>query len=189
MEDEKGNSSGSDIKPMFSNEPIPMLGAMIGFCVFSAGLYGAWTFFRMGPNASNLYQLAIVLAATVLLAIVFIVGARMIVPAIAAPKKVIPDQDRKLLEPLITAGDEKAIDQYVRLSSLSGATGLATKLGLTGLPLITVALTLIFGAVELASPGKGFMDLTKLTLGAFIGSFVQRTATTQAIVGKLTSPP
>jgi hypothetical protein len=77
--------------------------------------------------------------------------------------------------------NEKAIEQYVRLSSVVGATGTATRLGLTGLPLITVALTLIFSALELYKPGGGFMDLTKLTLGAFIGSFVQRAATAQAV--------
>ena len=66
----------------------------------------------------------------------------------------------------------------MRLSSLSGFTGTFTKLGLTGLPLATVALTLIFAALALLPVGlegqKSFFDLTKLTLGAFIGSFVQR---------------
>jgi hypothetical protein len=48
-----------------------------------------------------------------------------------------------------------------------------TKLGLTGLPLTTVVLTLIFSFMA-AAGAEGFMDLAKLTLGAFIGSFVQR---------------
>ena len=43
----------------------------------------------------------------------------------------------QLLEDLIRDGNEKGIDQYVRLSNLSGTTGAATKLGLTGLPLAT----------------------------------------------------
>ena len=51
-------------------------------------------------------------------------------------------------------------------------------IGLTGLPLTTVILTLVFAAIALlpidAESKKSFMDLTKLTLGAFIGSFVQR---------------
>ena len=75
-------------------------------------------------------------------------------------------------------GKTESIDQYVRLCSLSGFTGTFTKLGLTGLPLTTVALTLIFAALALLPTDpesqKSFFDLTKLMLGAFIGSFVQR---------------
>lgn len=69
-----------------------------------------------------------------------------------------------------------------RLSSLGGATGTATKLGLTGLPLATVGLTIFFSVVALfdSRADGGFMDLAKLTLGAFIGSFVQRAVSTQA---------
>ncbi len=117
------------------------------------------------------------------LIIIFVLYAVMrIALAFLSPKQAsIPIEDRALLEPMIMNGDEKAIDQYVRVSSLSGSTGVATKLGLTGLPLITVALTLVFSSLELYRPGAGFMDLAKLTLGAFIGSFVQRAATTQAI--------
>jgi hypothetical protein len=90
------------------------------------------------------------------------------------PNVVLPPQDRKLLEDLIRDGNEKGIDQYVRLSSLSGTTGAATKLGLTGLPLATASLTIFFSALAIFGI-NGFLDLTKLTLGAFIGSFVQRT--------------
>ena len=63
------------------------------------------------------------------------------------------------------------IDQYVRLSSLAKFTGTFTQLGLTGLPLATIALTLFFALLSIFKPD--FLDLTKLTLGAFIGSFVQ----------------
>jgi hypothetical protein len=59
------------------------------------------------------------------------------------------------------------------LSSLSGTTGTATKLGLTGLPLATVGLTIFFSVIAIFGV-DGFLDLAKLTLGAFIGSFVQR---------------
>src|SRR4051794_27472114 len=50
---------------------------------------------------------------------------------------------------------------------------LFTKLGLTGLPLATISLTIIFSLLATANPGT-FLDLAKLTLGAFIGSYVQR---------------
>jgi hypothetical protein len=116
-------------------------------------------------------------AGLVLLALILI-GARLLVGASAGPKIVISAEDRQLLEPLIRVGNEKAIDQYIRLSSLAGATGSATKLGLTGLPLATVALTVIFSMLALFRNDLPFMDLAKLTLGAFIGSFVQRAQTT-----------
>jgi hypothetical protein len=56
---------------------------------------------------------------------------------------------------------------------LATFTGSFTQLGLTGLPLATIGLTLFFSFLALVHP-DGFLDLTKLTLGAFIGSFVQR---------------
>lgn len=56
--------------------------------------------------------------------------------------------------------------------------GMFTKLGVTGLPLTTVFLTLVFAFISLLPVAEkvstSFLDLTKLTLGAFIGSFVQR---------------
>lgn len=84
----------------------------------------------------------------------------------------IPAEDRELLEPLIKSADKDAIAQYVILSSLSGFTGTFQKIGFYGLPLATVTLTLIFSALSFIEPQ--FLELAKLTLGAFIGSFVQK---------------
>jgi hypothetical protein len=97
----------------------------------------------------------------------------MVVAAGATATVVIPPQDYELLAPLVTDGKSESIDQYVRLSSLAKFTGTFTQLGLTGLPLATIGLTLFFAALALGRPND-FLDLTKLTLGAFIGSFVQR---------------
>ena len=106
------------------------------------------------------------------------VGYKLVVASGASPENPIPPSKYSLLAPLIQEGKTESIDQYVRLCSLSGFTGTFTKLGLTGLPLTTVALTLIFAALALLPTDpesqKSFFDLTKLTLGAFIGSFVQR---------------
>jgi hypothetical protein len=106
------------------------------------------------------------------------IGYKLVVAAGASPENPIPPSNYALLAPLIREGKAEAIDQYVRLSSLSGFTGHFTKLGLTGLPLTTVALTLLFATAALLplepESQKSFFDLTKLTLGAFIGSFVQR---------------
>jgi hypothetical protein len=101
------------------------------------------------------------------------IGYRMVVAAGATAAVVIPPQDYALLAPLVSEGKSESIDQYVRLSSLAKFTGTFTQLGLTGLPLATIGLTLFFAVLALVRP-TDFLDLTKLTLGAFIGSFVQR---------------
>lgn len=100
------------------------------------------------------------------------VGFRLLKSAGVVERHVLPPQDYQLLSTAITDGNEKAISEYIRLSSLAGTTGTFTKIGLTGLPLATVFLTLILGAVGIFVPK--FLDLAQLTLGAFIGSYVQR---------------
>jgi hypothetical protein len=102
-----------------------------------------------------------------------IIGYRITAASGANPVQVIPPQDYELLAPLVAEGKADAIEQYVRLSSLSGFTGTFTQLGLTGLPLATIFLTLLFSGLSLWDADT-FLDLAKLTLGAFIGSFVQR---------------
>jgi hypothetical protein len=69
---------------------------------------------------------------------------------------------------------EDPIGEYIRLSSLTGATGFFRKLDLAGLPLATIALTIFFAVGSLMFPDRKFYELTQLTLGAFIGSFVQK---------------
>lgn len=93
----------------------------------------------------------------------------------AATRQVIPRQDYALLSKLLIEKNQEALDSYVRLSSLSGFSGLFTKIGLTGLPLATIGLTIIFALLGLFVTGHPeLFDLAKLTLGAFIGSYVQR---------------
>lgn len=104
-----------------------------------------------------------------------IVGYSLLNAAGAASKEVIPRQDYELLSVLVSEEKEKAIDLYVRLNSLSGFTGFFTKIGITGLPLATIALSLTFTILGLSSGGNTKLyDLANLTLGAFLGSYVQR---------------
>jgi hypothetical protein len=90
------------------------------------------------------------------------------------PGRVINSEEWQAISDQVKAGQEDAVTQYIRLTSLSGFTGAFTKLGLTGLPLATIGLTLFFSLLAIRYPP--FMDLAKLTLGAFIGSFVQKQA-------------
>ena len=108
------------------------------------------------------------------------IGYRLTVAAGATRNPVIPAEDYALLSPLVKDGKTEAIDQYVRLSSLVKFTGTFTQLGLTGLPLATIFLTIFFSFLAIIS-GDSFLDLTKLTLGAFIGSFVQRQVERKAV--------
>jgi hypothetical protein len=101
-----------------------------------------------------------------------IVGIKLLRAVGIATTQVISPQDYPILAPAIAAGNEQAISQFIRLSSLSGVTGTFTKIGLTGLPLATIALTILLSVLGLAN--SQFFDLAKLTLGAFLGSFVQR---------------
>jgi hypothetical protein len=109
---------------------------------------------------------------------------------------IIPPKDRALLEPLIRSGDTDAINIYIRLSSLSGFTGNLTKVGISGLPLVTIGVTIFFTLIagfllfvptregqELSSFVDNLLDLAKLSLGAFIGSFVQKNISAAAETG------
>lgn len=92
---------------------------------------------------------------------------------------VVPPRDLPMIAEAIKQGKPEAVDQYIRLASLTGSVGLFQKIGLTGLPLTTLVLVIFFAfGVLLSSDNsetfKAFLDFTKLTLGAFIGSFVQR---------------
>ena len=100
------------------------------------------------------------------------VGIRLLKAAGIVTKRVIPVEDYHLLSSAIEKGNEKAISEYIRLSSLSSVTGTFTRMGLTGLPLATILLTIFLSL--LGYYNQKFLDLAQLTLGAFIGSYVQK---------------
>lgn len=119
--------------------------------------------------------------ALLLIAFAFVVfsnAIRLIANSQRTSETVIPPEDRPLIEDRVK--ENKDIDQYVRLRSLTGITGFFTKIGPTGLPLTTVVLTIIFSLFYIGfelfpnSESSSFLDLAKLTLGAFIGSYVQK---------------
>jgi hypothetical protein len=100
---------------------------------------------------------------------------------------VLPPEAREILRPAIEKSPDP-IGEWIRLAGLIGGTGVFRKLELSGMPLATILMTVLFCALSLATPamnwmgvtghfdevGKGFMDMAKLTLGAFIGSFVTK---------------
>ncbi len=94
-------------------------------------------------------------------------------------RRVIHPDDYKLLSEMLLKGNHSGIDDWIRLSSLTGIIGGFTKVGMFGLPLATIILTIGFAVLAVVTihwpeTSKAMFDLSKLTLGAFIGSFVQR---------------
>jgi len=121
-----------------------------------------------------------------------LLGSRLFSKAGALTNRVVREEEREYLWPLITNANKDAISEYIRLASLTGFSGSFTKLGFTGLPLVTVALTLILLALTLATPEKlqsAMFDLAKLTLGAFLGSFVQRNIEQEKLAGRTPVAP
>jgi hypothetical protein len=144
----------------------------------------------VGPNFTFILIVVIAL-------ILALLAARLLTKTrlFANSGRVIRDEDRILLEPLVRNADKDAITEYIRLASLTGFSGTFTKLGFTGLPLVTVALTLIL-LITAATMSEGDMqksvfDMAKLTLGAFLGSFVQRNIEQEKLAGAVKSlnPP
>jgi len=142
--------------------------------------------------ADNIEIVSIIIVA--ILSVMF--ALRLFSKAGSLTSEVIRERDRKLLEPLISAANKEAINEYIRLASLSGFAGTFQYLGFTGLPLATVVLTLVllFTALWVDDDDlrRGMFDMAKLTLGAFLGSFVQRNVEqerlTQTPVGRPGTP-
>lgn len=104
------------------------------------------------------------------------IGYALMRAAGTATKQVVNPEDMDLVALLLANNKQSFIDDFVRLSSLAGFTGMFTKVGLYGLPLATIVLTIIFTvlAMIMTANQQSLFDLAKLTLGAFIGSYVQR---------------
>jgi hypothetical protein len=124
------------------------------------------------------FYLPIFLVPVILLfaaALASVVGYLLMRAGGAATSEFIPEKDREMVgRILLQAAPKEAMDEYVRLRSLSGISGFFTKMKLSGLPLATITLTLIFTFLAIWS--EAFFDLAKLTLGVFLGSYVQQHA-------------
>jgi hypothetical protein len=154
-------------------------------------LHGRATLLNNDPNTTNG---SLVLANYLPHLFLFLTGIgsyyiafRLIAASGVDTRRVISGRDANIVGPAVATGNVAAINQYVRLSGLSGFTGIFTKFGWGGLSLATIALTLIFSGLSLIS--DSFLDLAKLTLGAFIGSFVQRQVEGRAQQPEDTSGP
>lgn len=153
--------------------------AALTFIYLACAIFVAATvrLFRTPPGATGLasfYPEMMLCAIAVFAGLVGVSLLRSVGLATVSPGPVINPDEWAILSSEVKDGKEDAISQYIRLRSLSGFTGGFTMLGLTGLPLATIGLTLFFALMYAYSGDEPFMDLAKLTLGAFIGSFVQK---------------
>jgi hypothetical protein len=80
---------------------------------------------------------------------------------------------------------EPSVDEIVKLQSSVGGAGFFNRIGLTGIPLAVAMLALVFcGAAfvaqrfEYVDVVKACLDLTKLSVGAFIGSLTKKATVT-----------
>lgn len=152
---------------------ICIVGALL---VFGGYFYYAMHVGAAVTTATAVYAVSFVFVGVFLAAIgVKLVRAGGLAPS--DPLPVVNPLEWRVLAETIKNHQDDPIGQYIRLSSLTGATGWFTKVGISGLPLATISLTMFFAVVAIAVPGPTaakFIELTQLTLGAFIGSFVQK---------------
>jgi hypothetical protein len=104
----------------------------------------------------------------------------------------------------------EVVTNYRALRELTGLPGFFRNLGITGLPLATIAVTILFVVLAISSYGinaigrafvpatanakdiiptefpTGILELSKLLLGAFIGSFVAKSGTIAGSWDKVT---
>ena len=96
-----------------------MLAMYAGFSLFVfGGLVAVGTYsYVLHRNPENLapFEYALIAGAMFIALSSLFFGTRVILGGLSSPNVVLPPQDRKLLEDLIRDGNEKGIDQYVRL--------------------------------------------------------------------------
>jgi hypothetical protein len=117
----------------------------------------------------------------------------------AKSESVLSAEAKALLGPSLEKSSDP-IGDWTRLSGLVGGTGVFRKLEVSGMPLATILMTILFcllsavvdpflRAMDIlnstADLSKGFMDMAKLTLGAFIGSFVTKGSAREAEATKI----
>lgn len=152
-----------------------LMGALcIGYAAYLVVAHGEDR--RPAEGASDIVVLLAVNSDVIALALLAIlaatIGHSLVNKASESTNYVIRPDDAPKIWPLISEEKKDAIALYMEIARLSGLSGKFVRFGFTGLPLATVVLTIIF--VLLSFKNEQLLDLAKLTLGAFIGSFVQR---------------
>ena len=116
-------------------------------------------------------------------------------------RQVLPEEADKYLGPALLSSKDP-IGDWRKLAGLAGFTGVFLKLDLSGMPLATILMTFLFCILSITAPllnfpdagnhvhfdqatlATAFLDMAKLTLGAFIGSFVTKGTTRDTEAGK-----
>jgi hypothetical protein len=170
--------------------------AVLAFIVLSFSLYRVGDSINQALIGSNNIDRASLLLRLFVPTLLFLValissfiGYGLLRRAGAGSKPVIPIQDSQLISALLMKSTD-GISDYIRLSGLTGVMGYFIKIGVSGLPLATILLTVFFTILAIQNGNnKELLDLVRLTLGAFIGSFVQRHIGENPMLGTYPQPP
>lgn len=181
MTDGRNSSQGQEVRhPLSLREmnSITFAGLILIYTSVAAFFTAAY-FLYLGGNRTAALEYAPAGFAGGIGVFVALLGVKLVRAGGLAPSDPLPVVNQKewdVLAVAITENKDDPIGQFIRLSSLTGATGWFTKLGLSGLPLATIGLTIFFALISLfgGDDEERFYQLTQITLGAFVGSFVQK---------------
>ncbi|MEM9276574.1 MAG: hypothetical protein AAGA80_27065, partial [Cyanobacteria bacterium P01_F01_bin.143] len=125
----------------------------------------------------GVYSTLIILFISALICI--IIGLRLVDLAQSVGRGTIPDGDLDIIQQLegLSKSRKGGVDLYVTLTSLTGLPGFFTKIGISGLPLATILLTVFFAGFaifDIGGSAERLFDFANLALGAFLGSYVQK---------------
>lgn len=178
----------------------PLLVCAIAFFLVSIGSLAALCFVIVDEmlsgrqnNSSSVQQVLFISFFSAIVGFILIRAARNV--EVSSSSDALPADVKELLGPVIEKSDDP-IGDWTRLVGLTGGTGVFRKLELSGMPLATILMTILFCILGLIAPilpsipgfnafsetaktsfgeaAKIFLDMAKLTLGAFIGSFVTK---------------
>jgi hypothetical protein len=182
-----------------SSQPHGMRLLLCGIAAFVVSLIclllsiGISSLLLIAKSALNVEFLLWSVGVGTLSAIFGLILIRMARSGLPHPERhVIPEEADKYL---VSAFEKSSnpIGDWTTLVSLSGFTGVFRKLELSGMPLATILMTFVFcflsvvsvikGFIDNVELSKAFLDMAKLTLGAFIGSFVTKGSTRDPDLG------
>jgi hypothetical protein len=184
----------------------PLLVAAVAFLAVSIGSLAAIValvvqsgFNGKPPELAALQAIFLVAILAATAGFIFVRSARTTLGTAAGDS--LPEDTRRLLGPVIEKSADP-IGDWTKLVGLTGGTGVFRKLELSGMPLATILMTILFCLLGLVAPllpsifssttlteaakgpsadaAKIFLDMAKLTLGAFIGSFVTKSTSRDA---------
>lgn len=166
--------------------------AVLTFILLAFSLYRAGEWIKPASGIDTTALLPLFYVPILLFSVALIsswIGYGLLRRAGSGSKPVINIHDAPVIDTLLLKSTD-GISDYIRLSALTGVMGYFIKIGVSGLPLATILLTVFFTILAIREGNNSeLLNLARLTLGAFIGSFVQRHIGDNSILGTSYQPP